>query len=442
MGRKGLNWIVTKFQNVIKMGVLESERDLSLSIIRDGQNNDWPDFLRNAVYESPTATACTDRVKDFIQGRDLHEDLKNLVINEEGQTFLDLHEAVCMDFAIFERFGIKINPRANNSIESLYHIPLEWIRYKDNEKYDNPIYNYAKVNAYLNTGQEYWAKSKTYPLFTSLDNIRSEAAEIDNYYGHLIYYNPTNYANRIYSRPKYSSAIRAILTDARQWEYHERDTKNNFFLGGILTRVGDPDKGIGDVDSNGVHYTTVGEEFNDEMADLFGGTENAGNIITMWKAHPDDPDPNIIPWPAGETDKKFVVLDPKIVQVICMVTSVPQVLLPIPRPNGWGDNNLIRNAIKFLNNKTETKRLKIEEIYRKFLPGLGVNIPENESIIKPIADITDLPEYVFNAMSSGQRRDYMEQNFGVEPVEEEEESDIIEELILNGNGSNNPNNNN
>lgn len=401
-------------KNVVKEGVLWTERDLVLDIIKDGYENDFPKWWTDIVYGSPTASACVDRIIEFIAGKSLHEDIKDIIVNKEtGETFQELHDSITKDYGLIDRFGIKITPSRGGKIAILESVPMEWIRYKD---YDNEEGNIteAKINPYISKTQQAWfnEQTQTLPLFEG-GVITKES---------LLFFNETSPRNRIYSRPSFISVKSAMITEARMWEFHDRNTQNNFFLGGLLYMTGDPDQRITYIDENGNEVnTTSGKVVENQLANTLGGTENAGRIAVFWSNDINAPHPKFEGLPSNKSDEMFTRLYADIILAITTAIGVPQVLLPIAQSGVLGENQQIRNAIKFLNARTEKKRKSLESIYRKILPSLGVNIPEDEPIIIPIADITDLPDSIFMNLSPNQKETYLNENFGINPDEENQE---------------------
>lgn len=437
--------------NVVKEGVTITQIDYLLRIVIDGKINDFPQYLTDIVNKSPVSSACVKRISDFVIGGGLHDDIKDIVIDDKGKTFADLHNAVAEDYAFSDRLAVRVNFKGGGKISSLSHVPFEWVRFAANDDYDNPNFDYVKVNPFLSTTQETWTSEqiKTYRLYESSDpnEIRRQSKEREGYYGHMLFYNDTRAGARVYSRPRWFAAERTIITDGRIWAFHDRNTANNFFIGGVLGMYGDPDLGIGEMKEDGTYNKYFRDVINDELEKTFSGVENAGSIMVVYMQNAGDEFPKIEPWPKSQTDNMFTNLLNDTVNTITAAFGVPKVLLPQEISGKLGTSQEIRNAILFMNETTQQKRDVLEAKYKLLLDGMGVKYPENEKLIKPLKDFTDLPDVIYKSLSQAQRNEYLQENFGILPDEENPEeverspqetilSGLDPNILQNGNGNN------
>lgn len=438
----GLGPSLIPFVNIVKEGITQVEIDYALGIVNDGAQNDFPKYLADIISKSPTASASIQRLAQFITGTTLNEEIKDVVINKQGDTMQDLHNKVSVDYAYFDRFSIQLNPNRGGKIIEAIHTPSEWVRYAANKDRNDPNLRFAKVNPFLNTNEEYWKSDqvKTLRLFENSDTVSAEARNTENYQGHILFYNETRPEARIYSRPYFFSGERTIITDGRIWAFHDRNTANNFFLGFVMSILADPDAGYGAKNANGDHYQTFREVFEKQMNDMFAGSEKAGTGMVFYKKNETDPDPDIKPFPASQSDEMFTRLLSDTVNTISSVFGIPKVLLPQEIAGRLGVSNEIRNAIKFVNETTKNKRNTLEKSYRKILDAMGISYPDSPLII-PIEDYTDLPDTIFNALNQAQRDEYLERNFNILPSGENEEEMAEQaqeiESIINSNGQSN-----
>lgn len=427
------------FLNKVMEGVRMNQIVFSEGYIKDGPRNEFPEYIAQIVYRSPKATAALSRIKEFVIGTGIRDDLKDLEINKEGDTFLKFHAQIASDFAYLERLSIEILLKGGNSIEGFKHIPVEWVRWgePDRETQDvsfcvvNPLFLTYESRRHIRK-MPLWEGEKT-DIKAGIEAVGGEK----EFRGHILFINHTSEQNRIYSRPAYFSAENYINTDYRAGLFYDRYTANNFFLGGILTAVGDPNQGIPDKD--GKIYTTLGEMQNEALQEAFSGAENAGAIMMEWVTNPELKS-SFQPFQAGNSHEVFEGINGITMEQVCIAFGVPKILLPLPTTGKLGDSQEIRNAITFLNQRTEWMRQTLEQVYRKILSGFGVIVPEGEPIIKRIKDWTDLPENIVSRLAKDQLSDYLQNNFEIEPSEIQENdqrfNDEINQMI-NSNGSNN-----
>ena len=422
--KKHRGFSMTPFVNVVKEGVNSTDINYSLEVVNDGKQNDFPTYLYEIIQKSPIATACINRLTQFYYGNGLIPEVRDIVVNNQGDTLDDIHGRVSEDYAYYDRFGMELIPDRQGIFREVTQTPAEWIRYKSNEDIYDPVYEYVKVNPFINTFEEYWKNEqiKILKLFENQDasEIRSDIRENPNYRGHILFFNETKPGARIYSRPNFFASEKTILVDGKMWEFHDRNTSNNFFLGFIMSVVADPEAGYGEKDSNGNYYRTFREVFESEMQQMFAGTQNAGTGITFYLNDKDDPVPTLSPLPASRSDEMFTRLWTDIVNTLIANFGVPKVLLPLEISGKLGTSTEFRNGIKFLNETTKKKRNVLDRAYKKILDAMGIEYPDQPLII-PIQDDSDLPDIIFNALNAEQKAEYLQTNFNIAPSEETEE---------------------
>ena len=79
---KGKRVFSVPLENVVKEGVSFVEFDYSLGIVKDGQQDDFPQYIAKIVNESPIASACIQRLYQFISGRSLNSEVKDIEVNK------------------------------------------------------------------------------------------------------------------------------------------------------------------------------------------------------------------------------------------------------------------------------------------------------------------------------------------------------------------------
>lgn len=439
-GRKGLRNIRKQFFNLVKPQATTNMENKSERYLRDGIRNDYPDYLIKTVSNSPNAISAMRKLQAFVQGRGLSdENLSELLVNE-SETFDELHAKIAKDLAFSERFAIRIVPNLGGGIDKIYHIPFEAVRFGLPD--DSGKVNYIAVNYLFNTIDYRPSDTKHYPIFDlrkGLTNWRQESAQKEadypdegEYTGHVYFYSATSEKNRTYSRPAYFAAQDYMKVDFKLGEFHTRNTDNNFFLGGIISVVGDPDVII--YNEDGSEYSTAGQEFNKELGNTFSGTDKAGQWMTDWIDAPEDAT-KVTAWPGNTNHELFTVLEGICEDRIAKSIGVPKVLMGVPTTGKLGDSQEIRNAIKFTNENTESQRRKLESIYATLVELMKAPMPEDGITIEKIKDFTDLSDTIVNKLSPSQLERYLQDNFGIEPSEDEGEQP--EQNIPDGNPTDN-----
>lgn len=410
-----------QFKNLYIPQVTRNMELRSEKMLRDGVRNDYPDYLIKTVSDSPYAIAAMRKLQSFVAGRGINaEDVRNLMVNEM-ETFEEFHKKVSDDYTFSGRFAIRIVPDRGRNILQLYHIPFEAVRWGIPDK-ETGLIKYVSVNYKFNTSDYRPSDTKHYPIFkpkkglaTVADDIRQFEADFPDrdYTGHVLFFCETSEKNRVYSRPAYFAAQDWMKVDAKIGAFHERNTDNNFFLGGILSVVGDPDEQI--LDEDGDVYTTVGQEFQKQLGATFSGSDNAGRFMIDWVQNGDDAT-TVQPWPGATHHELFTILENITQERIAVSMGLPRILLGVPTAGKLGDNQEIRNAIKFTNETTEAKRRKLEQCYEVLIDLMqNVSLPEDGLKIERIKDFTDLPGEILSLLTPVQQQQYLLDVFGIEP---------------------------
>lgn len=393
-------------------------------------NNLFPDYIKTIVNLSPMGSACLRVKKQFIFGRGVSEkSLANSRINEKGETLNELVEKIGNDLAYIHRFACLIIKKMVNGklvISGIEHLPVEWIRLGIPD--DLGYIDHVRYNPFFNTFQEIGNyQSRTYFFFTNNEDesTRNYLKHLsiceniqENYqFGEVYYYSESNEFNRTYSRPEYfSSGENLLLCDAAIWQAHERNAANNFFMGGILELTGDKDEIIRNPENDKIIGT---REFvtQQQLSETFGGTKNAGAIMTFWSQTAGD-NVKFTPFQPNNSDQLFKDIIPQVRDAIPTLMQVSPLLAGIATAGKLGDSKEKEGAIKFQNEKTEWGRIVIA----RFLNKLSSFFQNSELIeILPIQEQIEMPDFVWQTLTISEKRRYIQKNYDVELDEEQNE---------------------
>jgi hypothetical protein len=407
------------FRN-LQRAVTRSQQDRFLQVIKDGNLNDWPDYLIDLVWSSPAATSCMVRRKAFVTGKGFQDPKFGKMMANEDETIDELHKKISSDLSFFGRFAVKIVPSKAGKILGIYHIPIESVRYSLPDSEGN--IQYATVNYFYNTEDEMLNKQYHYPLLKmrrKSQNYREDIKKFEiqfpeeEYRGHIYFYNRTNEQNRIYSRPEYTSSISRMAVDGKIGTFYDRNTDNNFFLGAMLSVVGDPDEQL--LDEKGVAYTTRGEAFASSLSATFSGADNSGGIWVDWVQNPDEAT-KVQAWPGTSNHELFNLIDQSNWNVISIAMGIPQVLLGKETPGKLGGNQDISNAISFANENTETHRTSLNEFYTWLASNInGIKVGKDGIKIRKILSFTELQDSILSYLTPNQMQTYLAETYGIEP---------------------------
>ena len=409
MARKRKSWRHFKAFNLKIKGITRALKDRSLDVTRDGKNDDFPQYMIRILSESPHASACMERLEQFVEGRSLS--VEDEPVNNNGGTWgQDIHPRVVSDWVRIKRAAIRIIPSLDNRSYTYEYIPADLLRYHTPDEDEGDEINTIVYNAYTGTDERRKHTNEYLPLFTSYEDIPEQREKLESegheYVGHVLFYQHTNTINRVYSRPAWLAGENWIKADARIGEYHDRNAANNFFLGGLIYLQGDPNEEL--VDKDGDVTGTRGEEFEEEMTASFAGTDNAGVFMTVWDTSPDGSrKPDIIPWPGSSNTDLFRNTLEDCRSMIGISMGVPEILLPRTQAGRLGQTNERREAMIMLNEITKRDRDQLSRMYSKLLPGQDI-------FIEPLQATMDIPESIIGALPPSNQAEVMLRLYGIQ----------------------------
>ena len=98
----------------------------NLGIQSYGDDNLYPQHLRNIIAASSTGSECAERYANFIEGNGFREvAFSEYVVNRRGDTADDIHALVCRDVADYDGIAIHVNYNMFADIVEIQHVPFE-----------------------------------------------------------------------------------------------------------------------------------------------------------------------------------------------------------------------------------------------------------------------------------------------------------------------------
>ena len=91
-----------------------------------GDDNLYPQTLRNIIAASSTGSECAERYANFIEGNGFKDiRFSEYVVNRKGDTVDDIHALVCPDVGDFDGMSLHINYNIFGEICELNYVPFE-----------------------------------------------------------------------------------------------------------------------------------------------------------------------------------------------------------------------------------------------------------------------------------------------------------------------------
>lgn len=370
-----------------------------LGIQSYGDDNLYPQTVRNIIAASSTGSECADRFADFIEGNGFREvSFSEYVVNRKGDTADDIHSLVCRDMADFNGIAIHVNYNILGQIVEIQHVPFENCRLEEED--DNGYV--AKIAVHPD-----WSGTKTrkgkkirvakenidyIDVFNPLKSVvlaQIEAAGgIEYYKGQVLWVSMAG--KQTYPVGKSDRVITEMSTDEGLSNVKFRNVRNNFLPSGmVVTKKG----------SDIVRYDEKGNEikiseddgFSDSLVKLQGDT-NSLKLIEVTLEN-DEEKPEFIPFTTQNYDKEFTVTDASVVErIYSAYGQEPWYCIRIGKVGFSGD--ILEDAFEYYNSIVSKQQRLIERTFgRIFRNWYEVANPSMDFSVQPL-------KYIRNAAVS------------------------------------------
>jgi len=337
-----------------------------------GDQNDFPQYLRDLAHESPVHGSLVVAIGDMIAGKGIK--------SEQYQAELDaldinsLTYAAAHDLKLFGGFFIEViwsNDRT--VISKLNAIPFEECRIAVNQDDDSEIGIFHSYD-WSNT-----RKKKNTPEFIPRYNYLTRMEE-----PRQIYWCFTYTGSDVYPRPDYWSAINYIELDKQISIFHINQISNGLFPSTIINFY------------NGQATPEQKQQMMMDWENKMSGARNAGKVVMFFNER-DQPKTEITPFPVNDADKQYQLMDTTATQKIITAHRVTTPLLfGIRETTGFGSNkDEMTTGLEIFNKQViqpyqEKINHSIEELLSNQLPGVTFEIVPNTPLaIEQAAAVVD-----------------------------------------------------
>jgi hypothetical protein len=329
-----------------------------------GDQNDFPQYLRDLAHESPVHGSLVVAIGDMIAGKGIK--------SEQYQAELDaldvntLTYACANDLKLFGGFFIEViwsNDRT--VISKLNPIPFEECRIAVNQDDDSEIGIFHSYD-WSNT-----RKKKNTPEFIPKYNYLTRNEE-----PRQIYWCFTYTGSDVYPRPDYWSAINYIELDKQISIFHINQISNGLFPSTIINFY------------NGQATPEQKQQMMMDWENKMGGARNAGKVVMFFNER-DQPKTEITPFPVNDADKQYQLMDTTATQKIITAHRVTTPLLFGIRDTGGGfgsNKDEMATGLEIFNKQVvEPYQAKINksitELLSNQMPGVNLMIVPNTPLI-------------------------------------------------------------
>lgn len=360
-----------------------------------GDDNLYPQTLRNIIAASSIGSECAERYANFIEGNGFKDiRFSEYVVNRKGDTVDDIHALVCPDVGYFDGMSLHINYNIFGEICELNYVPFENCRLLEE---DSNGY-VAKIAVHPD-----WSGKKTRagkPLQVKKENIdfidvfnpRKEvvlsqieaAGGIEYYKGQILWL--SGGGKNVYPRSRADRVVTEMSTDEGLANVKFRNVRCNFLSAGIvITKKG---QSIAGEDSSGLND-------NDGFSDMLGKLQGDTNSLKMLEVEisSDEEKPEFVDLSSKNYDKEFSVTDASVVErIYSAYGQEPWYCIRIGKVGFSG--NILEDAFEYYNSIVSKQQRMIERAFQKIFDGwYEVVNPSNDYSVEPL-------KYVRNAAVS------------------------------------------
>ena len=377
----------------------------SLGIQGYGDDNLYPQFLRNIIAASSTGSECVERYANFIEGNGFREvTFSEYVVNRRGETADDIHSFVCPDVANFHGLALHVNYNIFGEIAELQYIPFDNCRLMeedDNGYMDKIAVHPDWTGKKSRKGKAIQVKKENID-FIDVFNPRKEvvlaqieaAGGIEYYKGQILWIGDSG--KYVYPVSRADRVVTEMSTDEGLSNVKYRNVRCNFLPAGMVITK----KGAASVkmDDNGNPIKEDKDEdtgFSDTIKQLQGDT-NASKILEV-TLNSDEDKPEFIEMTSKNYDKEFTVTESSVVErIYSAFGQEPWYCIRIGKVGFSGD--ILEDAFEYYNSIVNKQQRMIERAFQKIFEHWYEPVnPTKDFSVQPL-------KYIRNAAVSNNNR--------------------------------------
>jgi len=336
---------------------IETRQNPSLGIMDWGQNNTFPQTLKNLIQQSPSAKMATSRTSKFYKGNGFEGD--NEIINAYGLSLKKLVGILADDYADFEAFAIQCNYNIKGQVTSMNPIRIATLRFNEFDEL-----NYAsKVGYHTDFGRNSEIKKTiaTTPTAGSIKwfnrfnpnavpaQIENTEGGIANYLGQVSYFSESGH--NAYPIPPLQASINFVLSDVENSILVRKETSTGFINTYMLKTT---------MDSEDATLIALERAIEDAQ-----GARGTGKVITFSGLSPEEVNSTLLEeMGGGGSGSKAIIESAKMAfelnrEVITGAYLIPPALAGIDQATGFSGADL-KEAYFVFNTITQGGRDAIE----------------------------------------------------------------------------------
>lgn len=215
-----------------------------------GEDNLYPEFLLTCYEQCAVLQSIINGLADYISGSGFVSGNPDMVVNEKGETLLDVVQKTTVDYLIYGAFSLGI--RRNNAHEIAYIDYHDTRTIRLNEDADMAVYC------------KDWAKSSSKKVSIPIFNPKNTAQDRTEFYVK----HPT--CRHLYGLPIWNSAAKDVQTAIEIATFHLSAILNNFAPSAIVNF------------NNGQPAEEQQKEIEKRLNKKFSGAKNAARLLVCF----------------------------------------------------------------------------------------------------------------------------------------------------------------
>ena len=372
----------------------------SLGIQSYGDDNLYPQTLRNIIAASSTGSECSERFADFIEGNGFSNELfSDYVVNRKGQTSDGIHTLVCNDVAIYNGIALHVNYNVYGEIVELHHVPFENCRLMEEDENGyvpkvavHPDWTGNKTRK----GKKIQVKKENVDYIDVFNPVKEvvlsqmeAAGGIEFYKGQILWMSMAG--NNIYPVGKGDRVVTEMSTDEGLSNVKYRNVRNNFLPAGMVILKKGTHTDFDSKDNDARDDVS----FSDNRLRLQGDT-NSNKILEV-TLEVDEEKPEFVPFASQNYDKEFTVTDASVVErIYSAYGQEPWYCIRIGKVGFSGD--ILEDAFEYYNSIVSRQQRFIERAFQTvFRHWFETANPSDDYSVQPLT-------YVRNANTPDNNR--------------------------------------
>lgn len=355
-----------------------------------GANDSLPNEIIEAINNSGTATACANRLKQFIQADGFKDQYTGKFRINKNQTFDTLLSDLVENDVKLQGFALQLFFNKAGKISAIKSLPIPWIRRKDDNHF---VVNRLMGEQGKNVSNEFTIREfdPTEDANERLQRVKEQTRKNKNIQvGELFYcFRPKLGRNYdMYPVPSFYSGIDDIISDGKISSLELRNIIQGWRTPIIIsTGPIDNQNEILDTDGSGTGVTQL-DLFNQNIEDFLG--EDAAPVMHLM-ARTEEEKPNITTIDMKEivdmTEKGTLRVGEK----VCRLMEVPKILVGFAQAGQLGNVNELKNQMDLFYNTIINRQNFITEklnIIKDFIQN-GDGLDFEISKLNPLTLIPD-----------------------------------------------------